>query len=92
MRISDWLMSCRVLGRGVEEYLMNQLLSMARERSLSRVSGEYLPSAKNAMVKDFWRRFGFENSAGALWEIEVSAYVPGTTWINPTDSESEKHD
>jgi hypothetical protein len=44
------------------------------------------------MVKDFWRRFGFENSAGALWEIEVSAYVPGTTWINPTDSESEKHD
>jgi len=94
MRISDWLMSCRVLGRGVEEYLMNYLLSMARERSLSRVSGEYLPSAKNGMVKDFWRRFGFENTAGALWEIEVSAYVPGTTWINPAgiDSESEKHD
>ena len=33
MRISDWLMSCRVLGRGVEEYLMNHLLSMARERA-----------------------------------------------------------
>jgi FkbH-like protein len=94
MRISDWLMSCRVLGRGVEEYLMNHLFSMARERGVRRVSGEYLPSAKNGMVKDFWRRFGFENTAGALWEIEVSAYVPGTTWINPAgiDSESEKHD
>jgi len=94
MRISDWLMSCRVLGRGVEQYLMNHLLSMARARSLSRVSGEYLPSAKNGMVKDFWRNFGFENTAGNLWEIEVSAYVPTTTWINPAgiDNEGEKHD
>jgi FkbH-like protein len=89
MRISDWLMSCRVLGRGVEEYLMNQLVSMARERGVRRVRGDYLPTAKNGMVRDFWRRFGFENTAGSLWEIEVAAYVPGTTWVRPTDSDSE---
>ncbi len=94
MRISDWLMSCRVLGRGVEQYLMNQLFSMARERSLTHVSGEYLPSAKNGMVKDFWRRFGFKNTGGTLWEIEVSAYEPCTTWVNPAgiDGESKKND
>jgi FkbH-like protein len=81
LRVSDWLMSCRVLGRGVEQFLMNRIVNTARERGLERVRGEYIPSAKNGMVKDFWSKFGFENVADGQWEMNVANYAPSTTWI-----------
>jgi FkbH-like protein len=81
LRISDWLMSCRVLARGVEQYLMNHMVGIARDRGLSRVSGEYIPSAKNAMVKDFWAQFGFEKTGISQWEIAVAQYEPRTVLI-----------
>ena len=57
LRISDWLMSCRALGRGVEQCPMNHIFSRAHDLGLSKVRGEYIPTAKNAMVKDFWAQF-----------------------------------
>ncbi len=85
LRVSDWLMSCRVLGRGVEQYLMNTVFALARERRLAKVSGEYIATAKNAMVKDFWARFGFEctaeSSEGSRWELDVAAYRPHSVHI-----------
>jgi len=89
LRISDWLMSCRVLGRGVEQYLMNHIFSIARDRGLSTVRGEYIPTAKNAMVKDFWARFGFENSSESTWEMDVTRYAPQTVWIREDSSIGE---
>lgn len=74
--ISDWLMSCRVLGRGVEQYVMNHVFAIARELGMKTVSGDYLPTAKNAMVRDFWARFGFENAGGTDWRMPVAAYLP----------------
>jgi FkbH-like protein len=81
LRVSDWLMSCRVLGRGVEQYLMNHIMRLARDRGLARVSGEYIPSAKNAMVKDFWAQFGFQKTGISQWEIAVARYEPRTVLI-----------
>jgi FkbH-like protein len=89
LRITDWLMSCRVLGRGVEQYLMNHIFSIARDRGLSKVRGEYISTAKNAMVKDFWARFGFENSGDSKWEMDVTRYSPHTVWIREDSSISE---
>lgn len=87
LRISDWLMSCRVLGRGVEQYLMNRIFAEARDSGLSKVSGEYVPTAKNAMVKDFLAQFGFEQAGESKWEMAVTRYTPSTVWI----SESAGH-
>ena len=81
LRISDWIMSCRVLARGVEQYLMNRLFSIAAERGHTRVTGEFLPTAKNALVTDFWRQFGFESSDGRYWSLATSDYVPQPAWI-----------
>jgi FkbH-like protein len=60
IRIDTWLMSCRVLGRRVEEAMLNGLLRYARFRGFRYVIGEYVPTAKNGLVSDLFERFGFE--------------------------------
>jgi len=88
LAISDWLMSCRVLGRGVEQFLMNRVFEEAARLGAEQVTGEFLPTSKNAMVKDFFARFGFakvaEDSRGATrWSLTPAAYRPNRTWISP---------
>ncbi len=85
LRITDWLMSCRVLGRGVEQFLMNRCFVLARERNLPAVRGEYLPSSKNGMVRDFWARFGFRQTGESGWELAVADYAPQTVFIREGD-------
>ncbi len=57
--ISEWLMSCRVLKRGMEEFIVNKILQTAADQGFRKVVGEYLPTPKNAMVKDLYERMGF---------------------------------
>jgi FkbH-like protein len=86
-KLPMWLMSCRVLSRGVEQHVMNRVIATAKAKGAKRVVGEYIPSAKNAMVKDFYKKFGFAlvgetSSNGATqWAMDVDAYNPGTTFI-----------
>jgi FkbH-like protein len=93
LEITDWLMSCRVLARGVEEYLMNYVIQEAARLSLELVAGTYIPTAKNAMVKEFFHRFGFENAGettdGATrWRLRVADYQYRKTYIQ---SEVKQH-
>ncbi len=79
--IEQFLMSCRVLKRGVEALAMNLIVETARRHGLSTVSGLYLPTAKNAMVRDFYAGFGFvavdQAPGGATrWQLNVDGYVP----------------
>ena len=83
--IRDWLMSCRVLARGVEQTLMNLVFKEARERKLSKVRGEYIRTAKNQMVEDFFARFGFTQIGGdkdhTHWELDTASYQIKETFI-----------
>lgn len=84
--ITDWLMSCRVLTRGVEEYLMNHIVEDASRRGLGRVLGEFIPTSKNGMVKDFFARFGFEKAhedanGRTEWVLETAAYAPRQVFL-----------
>jgi FkbH-like protein len=60
LRIDTWVMSCRVLNRQVEEAVANQLVRLAREAGCKRLIGEYIPTSRNAMVKDLYPRLGWE--------------------------------
>jgi len=59
-RIDLWLMSCRVLGRKVEEAILADIAARARALGARRLIGEYIPTAKNALVADLYPRLGFE--------------------------------
>ena len=88
LEITDWLMSCRVLARGVEEYLMNDLVGEAARLDLEVVAGTYIPTAKNAMVRQFFANFGFQRIGGTAdgttrWQLRVSDYSYRKTYIVP---------
>jgi FkbH-like protein len=75
--IDTWLMSCRVLKRGVEQFLLNHLVELARARGLRRLTGEYVPTAKNKLVKDHYAGLGFtplqtRDDGSARWQLEIS--------------------
>lgn len=58
--IDSFLMSCRVIGRGVEVAAFEQVLAAAAEHGARTLEAEYIPTAKNAQVQDFFERMGME--------------------------------
>ena len=57
--IDLWIMSCRVLKRDLEYAMMDELVKKCQERNIREIRGYYYPTAKNAMVKDFYSLQGF---------------------------------
>jgi len=64
LEIDTFLMSCRVIGRGVEETIAAELGQIAAARGVDWVRGLYRPTERNAMVADLYPRLGF-HAAGA---------------------------
>lgn len=77
-----WLMSCRVLGRRVEEAVLAEVAKAARAEGVCRLVGEYLPSAKNRMVAGHFEKLGFR-PAGASGTAGPEG--PGTRWVLDLD-------
>ena len=74
--IDLWLMSCRVLKRGMEDAMMDELAVRCAERGIRRIRGYYYPTAKNAMVKEFYGMRGFDKTkedaeGNTEWEFEI---------------------
>ncbi|MBQ6019122.1 MAG: HAD family hydrolase [Clostridia bacterium] len=73
-----WLMSCRVLKRDMEFAMMDELAKRAAALGKTKIFGYYYPTAKNAMVKDFYAKQGFtkltEDEIGnSVWEFNLDA-------------------
>lgn len=60
LRVDTFLMSCRVIGRGVEFSVWNHVFEDARAKGCTHVEASYIPTQKNAQVKDFYERLGLE--------------------------------
>lgn len=67
--IDTFLLSCRILGKGIENAFMKKILAMQKECGIETVKAVYLPTAKNVQVADFYDRCGFpcvaENADGS---------------------------
>ncbi len=85
LRIVELVMSCRVLKRGMEEFLMNYLFDQCRQRGLVGIRGQYIRTAKNDMVSEFYARFGFAclsvDGGGSEWYLAAEDYRPRPTQI-----------
>ena len=60
MELDTWLMSCRVLGRGVEAASLTLAAAEARRLGATTLLGRYVPTPRNAMVRDHYARLGFK--------------------------------
>ena len=88
--IDTWVMSCRVLRRGVEDLLMEHLFVLAGARGLKRIRGEYLPTAKNGLVFDHYARLGFtrieDSGPASHWELDLDAeWKPRATFMREVE-------
>ena len=96
IRLGTWLMSCRVLGRGMEEETLNLVAAEARRLGATRLIGEYRPSAKNGMVRDHYAKLGFTLAADSgdgvtTWQLDLTEFTPRSTFIDSRNAaESEQ--
>ena len=72
-----WLMSCRVLKRDMEFAMMDELVKKARKAGIKKLVGYYYPTAKNAMVRDFYGMQGFkkisqDDEGNTVWEFLIT--------------------
>ncbi len=79
--IDTWLMSCRVLGREVENAILNLLAEQATNGGYKSIVGEYRPTPKNGLVRDHYANLGFEsNGTGdadeTRWRLCLDKFVP----------------
>jgi FkbH-like protein len=59
-QIDDWLMSCRVLKRGVERMVLERLADWADEHGVVEVHGKFVPTGRNELVRTLLDDLGFE--------------------------------
>jgi len=77
--IDIWLMSCRVLGRKVEDAMLAEVARAAKAAGIETLHATYIPTAKNAMVSDLYGKLGFtmtaeEENGTRRFELQVAQY------------------
>ena len=75
--VDTWLMSCRVLKRGMENFTLNTMVERARKAGYQRIIGEYLPTTKNKMVEQHYTDLGFQplaHTSTAQYVLDISQY------------------
>jgi FkbH-like protein len=99
MHVTDWLMSCRVLKRGVEAATLNLVAAESRRLGARCVIGTYRPTAKNAMVREHYANLGFQPAGvdadgTTRWSLDLDRFVPAPVAMRfepavPTFAEAE---
>lgn len=78
--IDTWFMSCRVLKRGMEDFILNTIMDYALEHRYSQVKGEYIATSKNEMVQYLFKNLGF-SEMGGYWIMDTANYSKRKTFI-----------
>ncbi len=78
--IDTWLMSCRVLGRRVEQMVLREIAHHASEAGVRILLGRFKPTGRNDMVREHYQKLGFtkthETSDGSSeWRLELPVAI-----------------
>ena len=84
--IENWFMSCRVLKRGMEHFVLNTIISDLKNSGVVELTGEYIQTAKNALVENHYSNLGFAGKNG-YWNINVRNYINKETYIKKATNE-----
>lgn len=96
LHILLWLMSCRVLKRGMEENMLDVLADKAKAAGCAKLIGYYYPTKKNKMVADMYKSFGFSlagtDGDGTVWALSLDNYEPQGKYIKiQVDANQSRH-
>ena len=71
--IDTFLLSCRIIGRGVEEGILDYIINEARKNNIKRIIGNFIPTKKNKPSESFLPNFGFEKE-NEHWIYDLEKY------------------
>jgi len=86
--IDTWIMSCRVLKRGMENFTLNCIVELAAKHGFMKILGEYIPTRKNGMVGNHYAGLGFTATSDDKWELKLSDYNPKKTFITKKEKQA----
>jgi FkbH-like protein len=78
--IDTFLLSCRVMGRGIEDAMMGYILSKAKEEGVTKVKAEFIPTKKNKPCEQLLPNFGFKKE-GEQWVYTYSVPIKQTNHV-----------
>lgn len=78
--VDTWVMSCRVLSRGMEEFIHNDMITQARARGCNSLFGTYIATKKNNLVAQLFARLDYqlieETEGTSRWRLSIEASTP----------------
>ena len=76
--IDLFLMSCRILKRGMEFAMLDELIKQCSEKEINEIIGYYYKTAKNSMVSDLYNQLGFvlvdSHDYESIWKLNIKNY------------------
>ncbi len=81
----DFLLSCRVLGRHVEETMLHVAVAQCRRRRASTLRAEFRPTARNKPCLDFFQRSGLRTAAENMFIWDASQPYQCPRWVTVLD-------
>jgi FkbH-like protein len=87
----NFLVSCRALGRKVEEVMISELVSDLHNRGITKIVSSWKENPKNLQTKDFYSILGFRSQRDPhslteiQFELETITFKPDKQQINVTN-------
>lgn len=84
-RVDTFLLSCRVIGRRIEESMLAYIAARAKQGGARALVGEFIPSPKNELARHFYSKQGFEPAGDGdeseRWEFDLAKPYAGPEFI-----------
>jgi FkbH-like protein len=64
--IDTFLLSCRIMGRGIEEGIISKILEIAKKKGIEKITASFIPTEKNKPAENFLKNYGFKKE-GENW-------------------------
>jgi len=58
--IDTFLLSCRIMGRGIEEGIVGKILEIAKQKGIEKITATFIPTEKNKPAENFLKNYGFK--------------------------------
>ena len=71
-KINSLLLSCRILGKGIEFAFISYSLNKLKKFGIKKVQAKYIATQKNSQVKDFYEKVGFKNTGVSKDKLSTS--------------------
>ncbi|MFT5295368.1 MAG: FkbH-like protein [Colwellia sp.] len=81
LNIGSFLLSCRILGRNIENVIIAWIIKYSLINGSSLLTGEIIETVRNTPVRDLYNSLGFEQEKFGLWKLGSKSKVKIPSWI-----------